>query len=116
MEREDFLSYLLDPLGGERPVEARRMFGGYGLCRGGLFVAIVMDGTLYVKEDDESRATFEDAELPRFSYWRRGKQCSLSYYRVPDEAIDSMDELARWTQMGCEAALRARRRQPRRGS
>ncbi len=119
--REDLVSYLLDTLavGGVAAAggcyAARAMFGGHGLYRDGLMFAIVMDGVVYVKADAQSRARFEGRGLPPFTYRSRGEERTLSYCRVPDEAIDAAEALAEWAGIGYEAALRASARARGRG-
>jgi len=110
MAREDsFIPYLLEMLDGFGPVRARRMFGGYGIYRGDIIFAIVVDDTLYIKADDKNRQFFEDKELPRFSYKRKGKDCYMSYYMAPEEALEDRDELYYWAVKGYEAALRSKK-------
>ncbi len=108
--KNSFIPYLLDMLGDFGPVRARRMFGGYGIYRGDIFFAIVVDDTLYIKADDKTRALFEDKGLPRFVYKRQGKDCSMSYYMAPEEALEDRDELYYWAEKGFEAALRSKKK------
>ncbi len=111
MSGEDsFISYLLDMLDDFGPVRAKAMFGGYGIYRGDIFFAIVVDGTLYIKADDKNRKLFEDKALPRFSYKRMGKDCFMSYYMAPEEALEDRDELYYWSIKGYEAALRSKKK------
>lgn len=97
---------LLAPLGA---VRSRRMFGGHGLYVDDLFVALIFDQTLYLKVDNESRAHFEQAGCTAFVYrTAAGEQASLSYYRVPDDAMDSPAQMLPWARLALAAALRAR--------
>ena len=59
---------LFASLGG---VEARRMFGGWGVYHRGLMFALVSDDTLYLKADAELAPEFEALGLPPFRYARR---------------------------------------------
>jgi len=104
-----FIPYLLEMLEGFGPVQARRMFGGYGIYRGDVIFAIVVGDTLYIKADDKNRQLFVDKGLPRFSYKRRAKDCYMSYYMAPEEAIEDRDELYYWAVEGYEAALRSKK-------
>ena len=101
---------LLAPLG---PVEARRMFGGAGLFRHGLMFALVSDGEVYLKADDTNRPRFEAEGLGPFVYHKQGKPFSLSYYRLPESALEDSDELAWWSREAIDAALRADRAKPK---
>mgnify|MGYP001610970651 CR=1 FL=1 len=93
-------------------VSARKMFGGHGLYCDGVFFGIVMDGTLYLKTDDQNRAEFEQAECEIFSYSRKGKRATLNFYRAPEEAMDSPHLMLPWARSALSAALRARTGKP----
>lgn len=107
--QNSFITYLLELLEDFGPVRAKAMFGGYGVYSGDIFFAIVADDTLYIKADDASRKFFEDKGLTRFSYKRQGRDCFLSYYIAPEEALEDKDELYYWAAKGYEAALRAKK-------
>lgn len=103
----DYLLELLTPLDG---VSAKRMFGGYGLFRDGLMFALVSDDTLYFKVDDQSVARFTERELEPFTYIKAGKPMAMSYYRAPEETMDSSDDMCEWATVAYEAARRASNR------
>ena len=105
--REDLVNYIIDMLQDLGHIDAKYMFGDWGLYLDGLFFAILEDDNLFVKVDDKSREFFEKNKLKQFSYMRKGKRCFLSYYKVPDEAIDDIDMLKYWAELGYQAALRA---------
>jgi DNA transformation protein len=104
------VAHLLDLLEGWGPVEARRMFSGHGLFRGGAMFAIVAAETAYFKTDAENRAAYEAAAMPPFRYTRRGKSIALTFHAVPSHLLDEAEELAAWAEGAWAAALRARRR------
>lgn len=100
----DFILELLRPW---RPVTAKRMFGGYGIYHAGLMFALIADGQLYLKVDDESRADFVAEGLPPFEYEAKGRRVSLSYHRAPDAMLDEPELAREWAERGWQAALRA---------
>ncbi len=51
MSRE-VCDYLIDMLAPWAGVSARKMFGGFGLCRDGLMFALIADDTPYFRVDD----------------------------------------------------------------
>ena len=85
------------------------MFGGHGVFRDELMFGLVVDDTLYLKADKESRAMFESVGLPPFEYTRKGRRIALSYYPAPEEAMENPLTLAEWARPAFDAALRARR-------
>lgn len=100
----DFVLELLRPW---RPVTARRMFGGHGIYHAGVMFALIADGQLYLKVDDESRGVFEAAGLSPFVYEAKGRRVSLSYHRAPDAMLDEPELAREWAERGWQAALRA---------
>ena len=106
-EHVDWLCERLEILG---RIKSRRMFGAWGLYCDGLFFAIVADDVLHLKVDAVSRPDFEAAGLAPFTYsMKDGRQQSLSYYPLPEAALDDEDEFLAWARRGLEAALRARK-------
>lgn len=99
----DHLIELLAPLGA---VTARRMFGGWGLYVDGLMLAIVVDGELLLKVDAISRERFERAGCRPFIYRARGREIPMSYWSVPEEALDSADAMRPWAVLALDAARR----------
>ena len=115
-ERARFVDHVVDMLG---PVgaTARRMFGGHGIFLDGLMFALIADDRLYFKADDDNRAIFEDAGSEPFTYMRRGKPASLSYWSAPDDALEDPTELRGWAEHGIASARRAaaaKKRKPKR--
>lgn len=96
---------LLTPLGTPR---SRRMFGGHGIYVDDLFIAIIAFDQLYLKADDQSRAQFEAAGCAPFHYDKQGQTATMSYYVVPEEAMESPALMRPWGRLALEAALRAR--------
>lgn len=102
-----FSNFILELLCPWRPVTARRMFGGHGLYHAGVMFALIADGQLYLKVDDESRNDFVAAGLAPFAYEAKGRRVSLSYYRAPDAMLDDAGLALEWAERGWQSALRA---------
>ncbi len=99
------------PLGNLR---AKAMFGGFGLYADELFFAIVADDVLYVKVDEHNRAKFEAQKLSAFRYsMKDGRMMSMSYYPLPESALEDSSALIQWAREGVAAALRAPERKKR---
>lgn len=105
--RSEFVEHVVEMLRAFGPVEARSMFGGWGLYHEGLFFALVGADTLYFKVDDENRAHFEAAGLQPFVYGSRDGNYTMSYFQAPEEALESPPVMALWARLGYGAALRA---------
>ena len=100
------------------PVTTRRMFGGWGIYRDGVFFALIAEDTLYLKSDDESRAEFERASPGPFTFEKKGERIVTHYYAVPEDAFEDPRVMARWARLAYAAALRAAKspRRPRKRS
>lgn len=109
----EFVEYLHEVFAAFGPIDARRMFGGYGIFRDGVMFALVADDVLYLKADDSSARLFESRNLGRFQYNKGGMAVSMSYYEAPEEIFDSPEDAALWGRRALDAALRAKSRSGR---
>ena len=118
----DFADFCCELMSGLGPVQAKRMFGGWGLSIEGLTVAIVADpgdgATLWLKADTSSRELFEAEGCRRFTYAssKDGQpvQRSVNYYSAPDCAMDSPHAMLPWGRLALQNALSARSALPTR--
>lgn len=106
-EYANYVVELLAPLG---RVQARRMFGGYGLYLDKLMFALIADDQLYLKADAANRPQFTARDMVPFTYERNGKPVSLGYHALPPEAFEDPDDLLALARSAFEAALRQRRK------
>lgn len=104
---DDFIDYVMELFGPFGTVGARRMFGGHGVYLDGLMFAIVSEDTLYLKADDMNRIEFAQAGCEIFSYARKGKRATISFYRAPEDAMESPELMLPWARTAYAAALRA---------
>jgi DNA transformation protein and related proteins len=88
-------------------VSVKRMFGGHGVYADGLFFAIEAGGEIYLKADRHSAARFQEAGSRPFVYQGKDRPITISYWSLPDQALEDADELVRWAKSALEAALRA---------
>lgn len=104
---DEFVEYLLELLESLGPVSAKKMFGGFGIFLDELMFGLVSKNTFYLKVDNGNRPDFEAKGLGPFTYQRKNKGYSMSYYEVPYEAMDEQTELCKWAQKAYDAAVRA---------
>jgi DNA transformation protein len=96
---------LFSPLG---PVRSRRMFGGQGVYVDGLFIAIIDDGQCFLKTDATTRERFVAAGCVPFCFNHKdGELVETSYFRPPEDAMESPALMLPWARLALEAALRA---------
>jgi DNA transformation protein and related proteins len=107
----EFLREQFSPLG---RLAFRRMFGKTGVFCDGVMFAMVADNTLYVRVDDESKATFKEAAaFPPLNYSKKGFAIDLAFWRVPERLFDEPDELLVWARAALAAADRVARKRGR---
>lgn len=105
--KQAFAQYVVGQMAGFAAVQAKAMFGGFGIYLDGLMFALILDDQLYFKADNQSVSLFTDRGLEPFRYeTKKGTQSSLSYYQAPSEAYDDADEMARWARLGYDCAVR----------
>ncbi|EXI87034.1 MAG: Regulator of competence-specific genes [Candidatus Accumulibacter regalis] len=98
---------LFAPLG---TLRVKAMFGGWGFYCDDLFFAIVADDVLYLKADAQSAATFEAVGGRPFSVLRKdGRNDTMNYWTVPEEAMESGEEMLPWARAALAAAARSRK-------
>ena len=97
-----FEEFILDQLQGLDDVEARRMFGGYGLYRDETFFGIVHRGKLFFKIDESTVGEYRKRKIKPFR--PNPKQTLKSYFQVPADVIEDADELPEWAvkAIGCQ--------------
>jgi DNA transformation protein len=78
---ESFKDFVLDQLQDLDGVDARRMFGGYGLYRDETFFGILHKGKLYFKVDESTIGEYRKRKMKPFR--PNLKQTLRSYYQVP---------------------------------
>ena len=101
----EFLNEVFEAFG---LIEARRMFGGYGLYHDGVMFGIVADEMLYLKADEASKGYFEEKDLSPFEYQKKGKPIQMSFFQAPEEIFDDRDAAAVWADRARQAAVRAK--------
>jgi DNA transformation protein len=102
-----FIEHLRELIAPLAAFDARRMFGGWGVYLDGRMCALVADGQLYLKTDAATRAAFEAAGCAPFVYTGQKQPITMSYWSVPDDALDSSEAMAPWARRAMQAADRA---------
>lgn len=97
---ESFKDYVLDQLRCLDDVEARRMFGGYGLYRDETFFGIVQQGKLFFKVNEATVREYRRRKMKPFR--ANAKQTLKSYYQVPQDVVEDMDMLCEWAVQAVE--------------
>ena len=74
------------PLG---PVEAKKMFGGFGVfCDGVMFALLDGQGAAFLRADPDATVAFTDEGCP--------KHARMPYWQIPARVLADPDLLAGW--------------------
>lgn len=106
-ESPGFVAFAVELLGRVGPVRARAMFGGHGIYCGDLMIGLVDDDEVFLKTDAETRPRFEEAGCRQWVYSGGQKEMKTSYFRPPDEAHESPEDMEPWGRLALESARRA---------
>ncbi|MGH8109530.1 MAG: TfoX/Sxy family protein [Arenimonas sp.] len=97
------LNELLEPLG---KISTKIMFGGHGVYCNGVIMGLVINQALYLKVDGQTRDFFSKAGCEPFVYEMKAKTVAMSYWSVPDDAMESAEDMLPWAKYAYAAALR----------
>ena len=109
-EQQEFATHIVDLLAHFGICESKRMFGGFGIFHQGLMIALIADGSLYLKADDQTRALFESEDSAAFTYIKQEKEFNLSYYLAPEVFFEESEACQYWAGLAYDAALRSPRK------
>jgi DNA transformation protein len=106
-ESPGFVAFAVELLSRLGPVRARAMFGGHGVYCGDLMIGLVDDDEIFLKTDPGTRPRFEEAGCRQWVFTGGGKEMKSSYFRPPDGAHESPEDMEPWGRLALEAARRA---------
>ncbi|GHG70234.1 hypothetical protein GCM10012319_14940 [Comamonas sp. KCTC 72670] len=104
---DSFVEYTLELLEKVGPIQARSMFGGWGVYLGGRMFGLIGGGQLYLKVDDVTKPDFQAAGCRPFVYDGGEKSVEMGYWTPPADAADDAYALLPWARRAVDAANRA---------
>ena len=104
MKTDSLKDFVLDQLRGFGELEARPMFGGFGLYAGGKIFGLLYQGRLYFKTSETTRAAYVERGMKAFR--PNANQKLMSYYEVPADVMEDAAELERWAHEAVSVAAR----------
>ena len=102
---KEYLDYVVDQLGCIGEVVAKKMFGAVGLYYDGFFFGVIASDVLYFKVDDETRPDYKKVGARPFQPYGE-ESSSMSYYEVPADVLEDVDQLRKWARGAVAAAAR----------
>lgn len=104
-----FHEFVRELFAGLGQVQIKRMFGGAGVYADGLMFALLADETIYIKTDDTLKAALTEAGSGPFVWTpnkgpRAGESVEMSYWRLPEAALDDPELASRWAEKALAVA------------
>lgn len=104
-----FHEFVRELFAGLGQVQIKRMFGGAGVYADGLMFALLADETIYIKTDDTLKATLTEEGSGPFVWTpnkgpRAGESVEMSYWRLPEAALDDPELASRWAEKALAVA------------
>jgi DNA transformation protein and related proteins len=106
---DSFHEFVRELFAGLGDVQIKRMFGGAGAYADGLMFALLADETIYIKTDDTLKAELTKEGSGPFVWTpskgpRAGESVKMSYWRLPEAALDDPDLASAWAAKALAAA------------
>ena len=102
-----FADWVREHLAGLAPIEIKPMFGAASVYAEGLIFALLEDGVIWMKADDENQPALEAEGARQISYTSKdGRVMLMPYWSLPDSAVDDADEAVAWARRSLDAARR----------
>ena len=101
MAADSFHDFVRELFAGLGNVTVKRMFGGAGIYAEGLMFAMIAEEAIYLKADAALKAELGKVGSAPFIWTpgtglRAGKKVEMSYWRLPDAALDDPGLAAQW--------------------
>jgi DNA transformation protein and related proteins len=84
-------------------ISYRRLFNGVGIYHRGVQFAFVVNDHLYFRADEYSRPLYQQKSMQAFQPLV-ASQVESSFYQLPDDVLQSPNELKHWMRIAVEAA------------
>lgn len=99
MKKQDpYVTYILEEVLNHIPgLTIRPMFGAYGMYKDGIFFAIIEDGELFFKVNEQTVGEYEKKESRQFTYpMKNGEVSKMNYWKVPEDVLEDREEVGNW--------------------
>lgn len=90
-------------------ITARSMFGGYGIYKNGVIVALIAYDELYFKVDESNKPQYKKFDSEPFLYETKGKKSTMSYWKVPIEILEDEKRIGVWLNQSYEISLKKKK-------
>ncbi|QOL19903.1 TfoX/Sxy family protein [Candidatus Bodocaedibacter vickermanii] len=99
----------LSPFG---DITARRMFGGYGIYKNGIIIALMDEDEVYFKSIPATEPLYQSFDSYPFVYEGQRRPVKMSYWHVPQTIFNDPILLEKWVETAYHSALAAKAKNP----
>ena len=107
---QKFLDQVMDKLAPHGPIKSRAMFGGYGIYYKEVIFALIVEGELYFRIDDETKSNYEKYQSKLFTYDGKSKKVIMPYMTLPAAVFKNPQLLKSYIEEAYEASLKSKTR------
>jgi DNA transformation protein len=97
-----YLDHVIARLSRVTEVAYRRIFNGAAIYHHGVQFALAVNDQLYFRADEMSRALFQQRGM--HSLQPRGVSLQSDFFQLPNQLLDTPDELRYWVRIAVEAS------------
>ncbi len=90
------------------PLSHRKMFGGAGVYAEGIMFALILSDEIMIKATGEFAKDLDAEGSTPFVYEAKGKSSKMSYWRLPESALDDPDEALEFARRALACAHEAK--------
>lgn len=109
---QHFISEIMQKLSDFGNMSARRMFGGYGIYKDGIIIALADDKELYFKSVPTSQSYYQSFGSTPFIYEGQLRPIQLSYWKVPADVINNPETLGKWVETAFQSSKEYQAKKP----
>lgn len=106
--KDRFVEFCIEQFAPLGRIDSRYMFGGWCLYCDGVVFALIADGALFLKGDNNNIPAFQARGLQQFRPFP-DKPDVMKYFQAPPEIFEDIDALRDW----CGGAIAAGKRRKR---
>lgn len=89
------------------PLTIKRMFGGASVYSQGLIFALLDDGVVWLKADEQNELALREAGARQFTFpTKDGQVMTMAYWSLPEPAVDDPEEAVKWARASIDVAFR----------
>ncbi|MDP3935387.1 MAG: TfoX/Sxy family protein [Alphaproteobacteria bacterium] len=99
----------LSPFG---DITERRMFGGYGIYKEGVIIALMDEASLFFKSTPTTEPFYQSFGSFPFVYEGKDRPVKMSYWQVPQTVLNNPTILKKWVETAYHSSIESKTKKP----